>query len=177
MKYDVVRSIDKFSEKRKLDDGNSIGLDLAEHNFKIYSFYELIVETFNYPTKISSYIDQNIRWIENSLYYYLKARRILVLRFLFLVVLSIYIYTSLFLFIFSWYFVIYGFIIFLSFYLKVIRKILIYMVIDEDSSLKFHPFFFIKLILFILINFLINIIVFFEMIFYRKAYRKRKNLL
>ena len=176
MKYNIIQSINKFTEKRKLDDGHSIGLDLIEHDFRIYSLYEINVEAFNYSTKLSNYIDQNIRWIENALYYYLKDRKLLVLKFLGLVILSIYVYTSPFLFVLSYYFPFYGFIIFLSFYLKIVRKIFIFKVIYKKSPIRFHPLFFLKLIFYILINFLINIIVFFEMIFYRKAYKKRKNL-
>lgn len=177
MKYNIIQSINKFSEKRKLDDGHSIGLDLIEHDFRIYSLYETTVEAFNYSTKLSIYIDQNIRWIENTLYYCLKTRKLLVLKFIGLVILSIYIYISPFLFVFSYYLPFYGFIICLSFYLKIVRKILIFKMIDDKSSIRFHPLFFLKLIFYILINFLINIIVFFEMIFYRKAYKRRKNLL
>jgi len=177
MKYNIIQSINKFSEKRKLDDGHSMGLDLIQHDFRIYSLYEIIVESFNYSTKLSTYINQNIRWIENYLYYYLKARKLLVLKFIGLVILSIYIYISPFLFVFSYYSPFYGIIIFLSFYLKMVRKILIFKVKNEKSSIRFHPLFFLKLIFYILINFLINIIVFFEMIFYRKAYKRRKNLL
>jgi len=176
MKYSVIQSINRFSEKRKLDDGLSMGSDLIEHDFKIYYLYEIIVESFNYSTKLSNYIDQNIRWIENFLYRYLKDRRLLVLKFIGVVILSIYVYTSPFLLVFSFYFPLYGFIIFLSFYLKIIRKTLIFKVINEKSSIRFQPHFFLKLIFYVLINFLINIIVFFEMIFYRKAYRRRKNL-
>jgi len=176
MKYSVIQSINKFSEKRKLDDGHSMGSDIIAHDFKIYYLYEINVESFNYSTKLSNYIDQNIRWIENVLYRFLKDRRFLVLKFIGVVILSIYVYISPFLLAFSFYFLLYGFIIFLSFYLKIVRKILIFKVINEKSSIRFQPLFFSKLIFYILINFLINIIVFFEMIFYRKAYRRRKNL-
>ena len=112
-----------------------------------------------------------------TLYYHTKTRKLVVLKFVGVVILSIYIYISPFLFIFSYYFPFYGIIIFLSFYLKMVRKILIYKVMNEKSSTRFHPLFFLKLIFYILINLLINIIFLFEMIFYRKAYKRRKNLL
>ena len=176
MKYSVIQSINKFTEKRKLDDGHSMGSDILDRDFKIYYLYELIVESFNYSPKLSNYIDQNTRWIENFLYRYLKDRKFFVLKFIGVVILSIYVYISPFLLVFSFYFPFYGFIIFLSFYLKIVRKTLIFKVINEKSSIRFHPLFFLKLIFYVLINFLINIIVFFEMIFYRKAYRRRKNL-
>jgi len=175
--YTIIQSINKFTEKRKLDDGHSMGLDLIEHDFRIYNLYELIVESYNYSTKISNYIDQNIRWIENALYFYLKARKFVVLKFIGLTILSFYIYISPFLFVYSYYFPLYGIIIFLSFYLKIVRKILIFKAINKNSSVKFQPLFFLKLFFYILINILINIIVFFEMIFYRKAYKRRKNFL
>ena len=177
IKYSVVQSINKFSEKRIGDDGYSMGLDLIDQDFRIYHLYEINVESFNYSTKLSSYINQNIRWIENFLYYYVKVRKFLVLKFIGLAFISIYIYISPFLFVLSWFFPFSAILIFLSSYLKIIRKILIYKMMNKKSSTKFHPLFFLKLILYILINFLFNIIVLFEMIFYRKAYKRRKNLL
>ncbi len=177
MKYKVIKSIDKFVEGRLADDGTSMGMDVLNKNFKIFYLFEQKVESFNYPTKQVDYFSQNLRWIENYLYNPFINRNIRMLKFFIVALVSIYFYLlplSVFFNIFIFFF---GMIFLFSIYMKKLRKILFFKITNKSEKLKLKPIFFIKLIFYLYIDFLINIISFSEMLFYRKAYKKRKNLM
>ncbi len=177
MKYKVIKSIDKFVEGRLADDGTSMGMDVLNKNFKIYYLFEQKVESFNYPTKQVDYINQNLRWIGNYLYNPFINRKIRMLKFFIVVLVSIYFYLLPLIVFFNMYIFFFGMIFLFSIYMKKLRKILFFKITNKSEKLKLKPIFFIKLIFYLYIDFLINIISFSEMLFYRKAYKKRKNLM
>jgi len=175
--YKVIKSLGKFSENRMLDDGRVTGIDLSSKGFKSYILTDHKMQSFTYPTSINNFIHQNLRWIENSLYYSIINRKFQIIKFVGLTILSFFILIFPFFLFFNVYIVIIGVLILFSTYLKRIRKILFYKLTNKSNFIKFKTFFYIKLIFFIYIDNLINIIAFFETLFYRKAYKRRKNLL
>ena len=177
MKHDVIKKIGRFSEKRMADDGISTGTDLSLKGIKTYLLNDKKIQSLTYPIKISEYFQQNIRWIENFLLSTVKNRKLRIMKFFGLVILSIYFLIFPFLIFLNIRFILIGLLIFYSFYLKKIRKILFYKLTNTSNLIKFKPIFYIKLIFFIYIDKIINIIAFFETLFYRKAYKRRKNLL
>lgn len=176
MKYKVIKIIGRFTEKLLADDGISTGRDLASKGIKTYWLNNKKIKTLTYPTKINKYFHQNIKWIENSLWSSKKNRKLKIMKFIGLVIISFFFLIFPLFLLFDIYFFLIGSIMLYSFYLKKIRKIIFYKLTNKDSLIKFEPVFFIKLIIFIYIEKIINIIVFFEIIFYRKAYQRRKNI-
>ena len=176
LRYEVIKELKKFSEKKLSDDGLSIGSDLITKGFKILLIDEN-VESFNFPSKIREYIKQNLRWIENSLFVSRKNQKLRILKFLGMVLVSIYFFLSFFLIYLDINLFLYGLILFFSIYLKRIRKIIFFKKTNKDRSISFNLTFYIAMIYYTVVDLLISIIVFLEMIFYRKAYIKRKNLL
>lgn len=176
LRYEVIKELKKFSEKKLSDDGLSIGSDLIKKGFKILLIDEN-VESFNFPNKIKGYIKQNLRWIENSLFVSRKNQKLRILKFLGMVLISLYFFLSFFLIFLDINLFLYGLILFFSIYLKRIRKIIFFKKTNKDRSISFKFTFYIAMIYYTVVDLLISIIVFLEMIFYRKAYIKRKNLL
>lgn len=177
MKHKVIKTIGRFSEKRMADDGISTGTDLSLKGIKTYLLNDKKIQSLTYPIKIKEYFQQNIRWIENFLLSTVKNKKLRIMKFFGLVILSIYFLIFPLLIFLNIRFFLIGLLIFYSFYLKKIRKIFFYKLTNKSNLIKFKPVFYIKLIFFIYIDKIINIIAFFETIFYRKAYKRRKNLL
>lgn len=177
MKYKVINSIDKFVQGRLIDDGTSMGMDVLDKNFKIYYLIELKIKSFNYPITIIDYFNQNLRWIENYLYNPFINRTIRITKFLVLLLVSIYFYLLPLIFFINMYLFFFGLVFLLSIYIKKLRKILFFKLTNKMEQVKLKSSFFFKVIFYIYVDILMNIIVFLEMLFYRKAYKKRKNLL
>lgn len=176
IKHEVIKTIGKFSEGRLSDDGISMGSDILSKGFQIH-LIDKKVESFNYPYKIKDYFKQNLRWLENYLYTPYKNRFLKTVKFFGLVLISIYIFISPFLLVFNINLFLIGLVMLLSSYLKRVRKTVFFKMTNSNENIKISTFFYIKLVLYIIIDLLMNIIVFIEIIFYRKAYKKRKNLL
>jgi len=176
IKYQVIKAIGKFTEKRLTDDGYSIGLDVISKGFRISYINKYRVESFNYPDKIINYIRQNLRWLENDLFYPGVKKKLFYLKFLVLSLLSVFLFVSLIFIFFNIYIVFIGILFLMNMYFNKIRKILFYKLTNKQNS--FHiPFkFFIKIIFYIYVDAMMNIIVLGETLFYRKAYKKRKNI-
>ena len=175
--YQVIKSLGKFSENRMLDDGRVTGNDLSSKGFKTYKLIDHKMQSFTYPTSIKKFLHQNLRWIENSLYYSIKNRKFQILKFVGLTILSFFILTFPFFLFINVYLFLIGILLLFSMYLKRIRKILFFKLVNRDVLIKFKFIFFIRLIFFTYLDVLVNVIVCFEILFYRKAYKRRKNLL
>ena len=177
MNYDVIQSVKKFSEGKLADDGFIIGSDIRKQDYKIYLISNVSVDSFNFPLRIKQYIHQNLRWLENFLFNAYKRQKFQVLKFIGLTLISIYIFVSPFLFFLQIYLFIFSLILIFSMYLKKIRKILFFKRISKKTLVRFKLIFLIKVIFYIYVDLIMNIVVSFELIFYRKAYKKRKNLI
>ena len=174
MKYDVFKTIGKFTEQRAIDDNRSISFDLFSKGYKVYEIHKEI-QSLSYPPKIFEYMNQNIRWIENSQIFNLKNNRIGFFKFFIIFLISIYLFIFPFLLFLNFYLFLFGILILFNYYLKKIRKIIFYKIHKKKNSMHFNFKLFIKLIFYIYIEALIDIIVILEIIFYRKNYLKRKN--
>jgi cellulose synthase/poly-beta-1,6-N-acetylglucosamine synthase-like glycosyltransferase len=179
IKFDAIKTIKKFPEGKSLDDGAAIGSILIDNGFKIYALNDLNVPSLTYPTNIKDYINQNLRWVENYLFTKIYQKKyFLLIRFLIKIMISIYFIISPLLIFINIYYPLFGWLIFLSLYLKKIRKILFYhFSLNKSTNFKCGLRFFLKMFLYIYIDELMIIIVIFEILFYRKNYRKRKNLI
>ncbi len=177
IKYEALRKIGKFTEKRFSDDGLSIGMDLSSKGIKSYILVNNKIPADTYPTKIIGYLNQNIRWLENALFTSIKNKKFRIIQFLGLVIISFCFLIFPFVLFFNIYFFLIGLIFLLSIYLKRVRKIVFYKLTNKNESIKLGFLFFLNLIFYIYLDLIINIIVFFEMLFFRKGYKKRKNLL
>ncbi|KKM95906.1 hypothetical protein LCGC14_1183540 [marine sediment metagenome] len=177
IKYEVIKEIGKFTEKRFSDDGLSIGMDFSTIGIKSFILVDNKIQADNYPFKIIEYFNQNIRWLENNLFTSIKNKKIRIIKFLGLVLISLYLLIFPFILFFNIYFFLIGLLFLLSIYLKKVRKIVFYKLTNKNESIKFGLIFLLNLILYIYLDSIINIIVFTEMLFFRKAYKKRKNFL
>lgn len=175
--YDVIKNVSKFTEGMLADDGYVMGSDIRKKGYQIFVISNSMVESFNYPLEVKDYINQNLRWLENFLFTTFKENKLRFAKFLGLTFISIYIYLSpLLIFLNPNTFYI-GMALIFSMYLKKLRKILFLISTNGKTSLNLNPKFYIKLLFYIYLDLLMNIIVSFEMLFFRKAYKKRKNLL
>ncbi|MFX0025159.1 MAG: glycosyltransferase [Candidatus Hermodarchaeota archaeon] len=177
MNYEVIQNVKKFSEGKLADDGFIIGSDIRKKDYKIYLISNVSVDSFNFPLSIRQYFRQNLRWLENFLFIAYKSQKFQFLKFIVLTLISLYIFVSPFLFFIHIYLSIFSLILIFSIYLKKIRKILFFKSISKKTLIKFKLIFLLKLIFYIYVDLIMNIIVSFELIFYRKAYKRRKNLL
>jgi len=175
--YEVIKDIKEFSEGKLADDGHVIGSDLRKRGYKIFVMSNYMVESFNFPLKIKDYISQNLRWLENFLFTAYKEKKFNFIKFIGLVFISLYIYITPFLLFFNFNLFFIGIALILSMYFKKIRKILFFKSKNEKNSINLTVIFYIKMIYYIYVDLLMNFIAFFEFLFYRKAYKKRKNLL
>jgi len=130
-------------------------------------------------TTIMESIKQNIRWIENSLSTMFRSKKIIsILKFILLLVISIYILISPFLIFVNIYLSIFGLFFLISQYLSRIRKCIFYkMTANNEQKVNLSFIFFIKLIFYTYLDVLIRIVAFCEVIFFKKKYKKRKNLI
>lgn len=174
-RFEPIKKVGKFSEGELMDDGSVIGKDLKKFGYKVYAIIDPKVDTYNFLPSIREYITQNLRWMENRLF---NSSKKIKLKFLILVIISLYIIISPFLVFINFYLFIYGILLFFGFYLKKIRKVVFYYLhLDQSTNYNLNLIFYFKIIFYMYIEFLMNIVVFFEMVFFRKNYKKRKNLL
>ena len=178
LKLDVVEKVGKFTEKRLIGDGQSVGFDIEEENFKIYQLNSSGVQSFNYPEKIRSYFSQNVRWLQNSYYIRVSARRSQFLRFILLSLKSIFLFVFPFLLFISKYFVLLGILLLFNIFLKKIRKIIFFKeTTDKKYFGKNPPYFYLMLLFYIYLDALIVIYAFFEIFFKgNKIFKIRKNI-
>ncbi len=175
LSYEIIDKVSPFSEGISSDDNLVIGLDIRNKGYKIINIQNM-VESFNFPIKIKDYYTQNLRWIENSQIFNLKNNKIKFFKFFFVFLISICLLIFSFLLFVNLYLFLFGFLILLSYYLKKIRKVIFYKLNNKKDAIPVNFKFFFKLIYYIYIDALVVIIAFFEILFYRKAYKKRKNL-
>lgn len=177
IKYEILRN-SKFQNQTKMkDDGRVFGGIIKEKGFKIYGMINEYVECFNYPTSISKYFNQNLRWIENSFYRKREEKnKIVLIKLLLILLISFYMVIFFFLLFFDFIYLYFGLAILLYFYLQKLRKLIFFKKIDENSDkINFGLWFYIKIIFFIYIDILMNINMFLEIVFFKKKYKKRKK--
>ena len=171
-------NVGEFTEKRLIGDGQSIGLDIVERDYKIYQLNSQGVQCFNYPDNLKEYSSQNVRWIQNTYFNIIKKSKkkififiLLTLEALYLTVFPIFLFLNLGLFSL-------GLLLLIYIYLKKIRKILFFKKTSDRSYFgKTQIWFYISIIFFIYLDNLIQIYTVLEIILKGdKKFRIRKNI-
>ncbi|MHA2260541.1 MAG: glycosyltransferase, partial [Promethearchaeota archaeon] len=178
LNYEVIKKVGRFTEKRLIGDGESMGADILEDNYKIYLLKSIGVESFDYDYNIKGYISQNIRWIQNRFFNKLKRdRRILINNFL-IAVESILLFSFPFFSIISINLFFFSCLILISMYIKKIRKIVFFKsTMDMNYYGKNSIFFYFVVLFYIYLDALINIYTFLEILFIgKKKFKIRKNI-
>jgi len=178
IKLDVLIKVGKFTEKRLIGDGQSMGLDIVEKNNKIYQLNSQGVQSFNYPDSLKDYSSQNVRWIQNTYFNIIRKSKkkilifiLLTLEALYLVVLPIFFFVNLGLFFL-------GILLLIYIYLKKIRKISFFKKTSDKAYFgRNQIWFYFSIIFFIYLDNLIQIYTVLETIIKGdKKFKKRKNI-
>lgn len=177
MRYEVIEKVKKFTEAKFSDDNRIIGKDLRSNGYKIYYLANLVGESYNYPQKISKFIPQQLRWMENAYYRRREeGRKLFIIKKILAMLISAYLIIFPFLIINTNLIMIFLYIL-LFIYLEKVRKIIFFKKTDAISlKIKFGPIFYLKLFFYIYLQAILNILVIIEIIFFKKRYKKRKNI-
>ena len=124
----------------------------------------------HWPTTMGKYINQNVRWIGNSLEFKDKGGlSITYLKFLIVVIFSLYIFILPILFFINIGLFFIGIAILVSKYLKVMRKYVFYRATtDKRFQIEFRFKFFEKTIIYIFAELITNILIFFRILIKKK---------
>jgi len=176
--YDVIKKIGKFSENRLYATDTSRGNDIRSHGFKLYNLihYNSLIYT-EIPERKKEFIKQRIRWIENSLMYSLETNIKIMIRFFLLFFSSLYILLwPLFLFFHSFFFL-FGVYLILNLYLLRVRRTIFFKITrKKQHDLKFSSRYYLKILYYIYIELIVNIGTFFDFLFLKRNFKKRRNL-
>ena len=174
--FKVLKEIKSFTVRKKIAEDLSRGMDVSEKGFKIYQLSDYRARLHSYfPDKLSLFLSQRIRWNQNALFLHFKNRNIRIFKYFLGFILSIYVLISpiFLLYNISWFLL--GLFIVFSYYLLKIRRLIFYrLAINKKETYSFK--FFLKIVAYIYFEQLINIVTVFEFLFFRKRYKKRKNL-
>ncbi|MFX1570575.1 MAG: glycosyltransferase [Promethearchaeota archaeon] len=178
VKSKVIKSIERFSENRKFATDRSMAFDIRDKGFKIYILKDYRANMYNagLPYNFKMFKRQRIVWITNFLIYSHKSKKIgNIIKFLLLIVISLYLFIfPIFLF-FNFGLFLIGLFFLTWIYLKRIRRIIFHkMIMDKRFYKKLSYKFFIKMIYFIYMELLINIILIYNLIIFIRKIRKFK---
>ncbi|MFX1556653.1 MAG: glycosyltransferase [Promethearchaeota archaeon] len=175
--YDVIKEIKFFSEDKKYATDKSMGEDIFSKGFKTYRNVDYNHRIFvDYSSSLKEFIRQKMIWTENFLIYSFQKRKVNILKFLilffisaYLVIFPIFLLARLALFII-------GIACLLYIYLKKIRKLIFFnSTINQSGLVKYKFIFLIKLIFYIYIEFLVNIIIPFHFFYFLKKINNKKD--
>ncbi len=178
-KYHVIEVIKEFPTKKLADDNAVIGSFLIENGFKIHTLLENGIASFQFSPILKDEISQLARWSQNWLMTLYKRRKIFqLIKFLIMLILAIYLFLFPFLIVFNNYLFFLGILILFNQYLMRIRKCVFYNKImkNEEFYVKLSLKFYLKLVFYIYLEACVKILVAFELLFYRKKYKERKNI-
>jgi len=173
--HDVIKEIGKFSEDRKFAEDTSRGTDIASKGYKIFALSDSRSKIFtHYPDTLKEHIQQRRRNLENSIIFSYQTKfykGIIKLLFLFLLSFYILVFPLFLLFNIGLFFI--GVFLFLSIYLKRIRLyISIKKLEDKATTIKYSKGLFIKMIFYIYIEIISNVITPFHFIKYNRELKK-----
>ena len=165
--YEVLEAIGKFTESRTYAEDVSRGKDILSHGYKIYWLSDYRSRTYtDYPTTLKEYYHLRIRSTENKLIYSIKKRNFLdIFKFLVTYLFSLYVLIFPLFFFFNLSLFNIGLVFYIWIYLKKIR---IYFIADKNYLPNFRKVLFLKILYYILLEFISNFIVPFDYISYRK---------
>ncbi|MFX0000789.1 MAG: glycosyltransferase [Candidatus Hodarchaeota archaeon] len=178
MKYEVIKAIGKFSEKKLYATDISRGYDVLEKGYKIYTLsdYRSLIYS-DVADNLRVFVKQRIRWIENSLIYFYIFKKRNLIKFLGLFSASLYLIIFPILSILHLGFFLIGLYILLSFYLKRLRRILFFKKTRPQLLKKLEFIFYVKILFYIYVEAIINVYILIDFIFFRKKFKERRNLL
>ncbi len=178
MKYEIIKSIGRFTENRLVAEDISRGLDISFKGFKTYCLSDYRSRMYSaYPKGIKEYIEQRKRYFEDSmllafrnkkLSYFLKFL-LIIIGSLFLLLLPLFIVINFTLFFLD-------LAIFMNIYLLKIRKMLFFKnAVKGQINVKFRIMMFFKMFYYIFIDILVNIFTFFNLISFIKKIKKETS--
>ncbi len=178
LKLSVIKKVGNFSEKRLIGDGQSIGADIEEKDLKIYHIKSNGVQCFNYPGSLREYFSQNVRWLQNSYYIRINAKRSQFFRFIFLSIKSLLLFIFPFLLFIDINFVSLWILLLITIYLKKVRKIIFFKeTTDKNYFGKNQISFYLLIVFYMYLDAFIISYTFFEILFSgKKKFRDRKNI-
>lgn len=173
-KYDVVKAIGKFPDDSLFPASDRFRATIiTSKGFKIYwlSDYRGYIYT-KYPNSVKEYFFQEFRWRKNALTnLHQKDRKKIIIKFIFLFLISLYILIFPLLLFINFQFVLIDLMIITSIFYKKIRKyIFLRSTVDEELYVKFGVKFFFYLLLYIYIDVILTIYLGFDSIFGKKSY-------
>jgi len=154
LKFEVIKSIGRFTENAKYATDRSMGIDIYSKGFSSYLLYDYRHRIYvDYSTTTRELIHHKTIWIENGLIFSYKNKKLNLLKFLVSFFISSYLFLfPFFLFIHIGLFII-GVMIFLTIYLFKIRKLLFFKrVVNPEFYEKYGIGFFLKLIIYIYVD-------------------------
>jgi len=175
---DVIKSVGRFTEKRMIGDGDSIGTDVIKHNYPIFQLIADGIESITYPVKIREYMSQNIRWLQNYYYNKFKTKSKILLNYFLLFIISTYLFAFPVLLLLNLGLFLLGILLFFNIYLKKLRKVLFFrLTYDKTFYGKNKVRFYLAIIFYIYLDGLITIYTFFEILLIgKKRFKIRKNI-
>jgi len=175
---DVIKSVGRFTEKRMIGDGDSIGTDVMKHNYPIFQLITDGIESITYPVKIREYMSQNIRWLQNYYYNKFKTKSKILLNYFLLFIISTYLFAFPVLLLLNLGLFLLGILLFFNIYLKKLRKVLFFrLTYDKTFYGKNKVRFYLAIIFYIYLDGLITIYTFFEILLIgKKRFKIRKNI-
>jgi len=179
LKYDVIKAIGKFSENSVYSVEVSQGEDLLSKGYKFYRLTDYRGQVYTkVPDTIKIWIRQKIRWNENSIVYTYQHKKIGLVLYFSLFIISFYLLIFPFLMFFNLNFGLICIFLLFNIYLKKMRRVLFNkLTIQKEFFKKLNLMFFIKILFYIYIEALVYVYIIFEMIIFgNKKLKKRKNL-
>lgn len=175
---DVIKRVGRFTEKRMIGDGDSMGSDVRKHNYPIYQLITDGIESITYPIKIREYVSQNIRWLQNFYYNKFKTKSKILLNYFLLFIISTYLFAFPVLLFLNLGLFLLGILLFFNIYLKKLRKVLFFrLTYDRTFYGKNKVRFYLAIIFYIYLDSYITIYTFFEILLIgKKRFKIRKNI-
>ena len=178
LNYEVIRAIGKFSTDKIYAVEASQSDDILSKGYSIYRLSDYRGRIYTkMPSKIKEWVQQELRWNENVIVYSLKHKKKTIIKFLFLLLYSIYIFTFPFLFLIHPTFLLIGLFLLLNIYMNKIRRLIFYRIIYGNDFKNIGLKFFIVIIFYIYIEAIIRTYTAIELLIFRsKKLQQRKNI-
>jgi len=159
LKFDVLKTIGRFTENKKIATDRSMGIDIYSKGYSSYvpSDYRHRIYV-DYSSTIRALIKQKTIWFENSLIFLYKNKKFMLTRFLMSFLIALYLFLFPFLLFIHFGLFLIGLFILLNFYFFKIRRLIFFKsIVNKNYYPKFGFIFFIKLIYYIYIEMIIII--------------------
>jgi len=176
LKFDVLKSIGKFTENKKFSTDRSMGYDLFSKGYRAYTLFDHRHRIHvDYSSTFKEYLNQKTIWMENRLIFILKSKKLKGLKFLLIFSVSLYLFIFPFLLFINFGLFIIGLLLLLLIYLKKIRKYIYFKKFVEKEYFSSNSAkYFITLFYYIYMDALIIIRIPFHFVFFIKNLRHKK---